>query len=232
MHEDHRKRVRKRFEKEDLDAFDEHQVLELMLFYAIPRKDTNEIAHRLIEQFGGFAQVMDASIEELEKVEGIGHNSALYLKIIRSSYRYYRVCETSNDVILNTVKDCANYMMARLNGRRNEEVYLLCLDAKRKVISCRKVEEGDACSVKLSIRKITNIAMNENASSVLIAHNHPTGFALPSGEDVKATERLARTLAEVGVYFLDHIIVTNVDYVSMFESGLYSPEALGIYIDS
>ena len=123
-------------------------------------------------------------------------------------------------------------MMARLNGRRNEEVYLLCLDAKRKVISCRKVEEGDACSVMLSIRKITNIAMNENASSVLIAHNHPTGFALPSGEDVKATQRLARTLAEVGVYFLDHIIVTNVDYVSMFESGLYSPEALGIYIDS
>ena len=209
MHEDHRERVRKRFEKQDLEHFDEHEVLELMLFYAIPRKNTNEIAHRLIQRFGSFARVMDAPLEELEKVEGMGHRSAVLLKLIRSSYRYYHQNLASGGKEMKNVEDCAQLLMAKLSGRRNEEVYLLCLDAKRSVISCTLLAEGDICSANVSARKVVNAALSQNAVAVVLAHNHPGGFALPSE--------------------LDHIIVTDDDYVSLVRSGIYSPEALGIY---
>ena len=143
MHEKHRERVQNRFEKQGLDSFEEHQVLEMMLFYTIPRKDTNEIAHRLINRFGTFEQVLNAPMDELEKIEGIGHKSALYLKFIRESYRYFRICEAGKRTTLKSVKECAEYLMARLNGKRNEEVHLLCLDAKREVINCVKIDEGE-----------------------------------------------------------------------------------------
>jgi len=231
MHGQHRERMRKRFETEDLDAFEEHQVLEMMLFYAIPRKDTNVIAHRLIEQFGGFSRVMDAPLEELEKVEGMGYQSALLLKFIRSSYKYYWTKETSPQRELRTIEECAKYLMARLDARRNEEVCLLCLDARRRVINCRKVEEGEQCHVRLSIRKVINIALAENAVSVILAHNHPVGFAVPSAEDQEATYKLAEALKSIDVCLLDHMVVTNREYISMLKSGLYSPEAVGFYID-
>ena len=121
--------------------------------------------------------------------------------------------------------------MARLNGRRNEEVHLLCLDGKREVINCVKIDEGDACSTKVSTRKVIGTAVAENAISVILAHNHPVGFAIPSGEDVEVTCRLAKALKTVDVYLLDHIIVTDRDYVSLREAGHYSPEACGIYLN-
>lgn len=231
MHENHRNRVRTRFETEGLDGFDAHQVLEMMLFYAIARKDTNVLAHRLLERFGSFAQVMDAPIQELEKVEGMGHQSALLLNFIRSSYRYYQLSLTAKGTVLNSIEECGQYLMAKLDGKRNEEVYLLCLDGKRKLLNCLLVGEGDVCSVNVSTRKVLNLALSQNAVMVVLAHNHPGGFAIPSDEDVKVTQHLARTLRDAGVYLLDHIVVSDSDYVSMVHSGLYSLESVGIYLD-
>ena len=228
MHKEHRERVRKRFETLGLEDFDEHQVLEMMLFYAIPRKDTNEIAHRLIDRFGSFAQVMDTSLEELERVEGMGHSSALMLKFFRSCYRYYQMSKASSGKDMKSVEACAAYLMAKLEGKRNEEVYLLCLDAKRSLISCLKLAEGDICSANISPRKVLNAALSQNAMAVVLAHNHPGGFAIPSQEDVQVTLQLGKLLHGAGIYMLDHIVVTDDDYVSMFQSGLFNPEALGV----
>lgn len=232
MHEDHRQRVRKRFESQGLDGFDAHQVLEMMLFYSVPRKDTNEIAHRLVDRFGGFAQVMDAPLEELEKVEGVGHQSAVLLKFIHGSYRYYKLCKASQRTELNTIEDCAQYLMAKLENKRNEEVCILCLDARRMLINCVQIAEGDICCANVSTRKVVNAALAQNAVAVVLAHNHPGGFALPSEEDVQVTKKLARTLRDTGILLLDHIIVNDGDYVSLVRSKLYSPENIGGYPDS
>ena len=231
MHEDHRDRMRMRFENQGIDGFDGHQVLEMLLFYAIPRKNTNEIAHRLIDTFGSFAKVLDAPLSELEKVEGMGHRSALYLKFIRSCSGYYQVSAVSETKILRSLEDCAAYLMAKLNGKRNEEVYMLCLDAKRGLINCTKLGEGDICSANVSTRKVINAALSSNAVAVVLAHNHPGGLALPSEEDIQMTRYLATALHHAGVYLLDHIVATDFDYVSLRQSRIYVPEELGIYVD-
>ena len=231
MHENHRERMRVRFENQGFEHFAPHEVLETLLFYSIPRKNTNDIAHRLINTFGSFNNVLDAPVAELEKVEGMGHSSALYLKMIRESFGYYGVSVASTNKGMRTIEDCAAYLMAKLDGKRNEEVYMLCLDSKRSVINCVKLSEGDVCSANVSTRKAINLAINNNAVAVVLAHNHPGGFALPSNEDVQVTNYLATALYHTGIFLLDHIIVTNTDYVSLYSSKLYVPEELGIWMD-
>lgn len=229
MHEDHRSRVRKRFEMQGLDGFEEHQVLEMLLFYAIPRKDTNVVAHRLIERFGGFTQVMDASVSELEKVEGMGHQSALFLKFVRSCGRYYNLRAVRDDTKMDSLENCVQYLLPRFEGKRNEEVHMLCLDSKRCVIACVMVGEGDICSVNVSVRKIVNLALSQNAVSVVLAHNHPGGLAFPSKEDAAVTKNLAAVLRRMEICLLDHIVIADGDYVSMVTSGFYRPNDTDLY---
>jgi len=228
MHEDHRERMRLRFEKDGFENFSPHEVLEVLLFYAIPRKNTNEIAHRLIDTFGGFSQVLDAPIEELQKVEGVGRTSALLLKMVRSTMAYYALSLASEKKELCTIEDCADYLKAKLDGKKNEELHMLCLDGKRCLINCVKLAEGDVCSANISPRKVVNAALSSNAIAVVLAHNHPGGFALPSDEDIKVTNYLATTLYNTGIILLDHIIVSAEDYISLYSSQIYDPAALGI----
>ncbi|MBQ2785242.1 MAG: DNA repair protein RadC [Oscillospiraceae bacterium] len=225
IHDGHRQRLRQRFLEEGLDHFDEIQVLELLLFYCIPRKDTNEIAHGLLERFGGVVQVMEAPVEELRKVNGMGENAAVFLALINAFGRYYQVNRATNMEILNDIEKCGAYLVPKFIGRRNETVFLLCLDAKCKVLSCREVGEGSVNSAAVPIRRIVEMALGSNATSVVLAHNHPSGLAVPSGEDVQTTKHLAMALRSVEIELVDHIVVADGDYVSMMESGLYIPNA-------
>ena len=219
IHKDHRQRVRERYLKEGLDGFSEVQVLELLLFYVIPRQDTNPIAHRLLKRFGSLYQVLEAPVEELEKVEGIGPNAALLLSLITAVARVYAVNRTEKQKILRTIEDCGEYLKSFFIGRRSEMVYLLCLDAKCKVLGCREIGEGSVNSANVPIRRIVETALGLNATSVMLAHNHPSGIALPSGEDVLTTHRVAAALSTVDIVLVDHIIVADDDYVSMVQSG-------------
>lgn len=219
IHKDHRQRVRERYLKEGLDGFSEVQVLELLLFYVIPRQDTNPIAHRLIDRFGSLYQVLEAPVEELEKVEGIGPNAALLLSLITAVARVYAVNRTEKQKILRTIEDCGEYLKSFFIGRRSEMVYLLCLDAKCKVLGCREIGEGSVNSANVPIRRIVETALGLNATSVVLAHNHPSGIALPSGEDVLTTHRVASALSTVDIVLVDHIVVADDDYVSMVQSG-------------
>lgn len=226
IHEGHRQRLKNRFLNEGLDHFQEHEVLELLLFYCIPRKDTNEIAHALLERFGSLAQTVEAPVEELKKVPGMGDNAAAFLAMLGAFDRYYQVNKNAHVKILQTIEQCGAYLVPKFVGRRNETVLLLCLDAKCKVLCCKEVGEGSVNSAAVPIRRIVEMALGANATSVVLAHNHPSGVAIPSGEDVQTTKRLAAALASVDIELADHIVVADEDYVSMTHSGLYNSKAV------
>ena len=226
MHDGHRQRLRDRFVLEGLDNFDELQVLELLLFYAIPRLDTNPIAHRLLKKFGSLSQVLEAPVEELQKVEGVGRNTAIFLHLTTSVGRYYMVNRAMQNTVLSTTEKCGEFLAPFFHGRRNETVFLLCLDAKCKLLCCREVSEGSVNSAGVSPRKVVEIALGANATTVVLAHNHPSGIAVPSAEDVQTTYRVANALDTVEITLADHIIVADGDYTSMAQSGYYDPRKL------
>ena len=219
IHDGHRQRLKNQFRESGLDNFYENQALELLLYFAIPRKDTNPIAHALLERFGSLAQVLEAPVEELRQVPGVGEHAATFLHLITEISRYYMVSRNSQVKILPTMEDCARYLVPYFYGRRNETVFLLCLDAKCKVLACREIGEGNVNAAGISARKVMETALSLNASTVVLAHNHPSGVAVPSGEDVQTTRRIAMALDTVGIQLADHIVVADDDYVSMAQSG-------------
>ena len=219
IHEGHRQRLKQRFLEEGLDKFTDIQVLELLLFYCIPRKDTNPIAHALLSHFGSLSQVLEAPVEELRKVEGVGESAALFLHLTTEVSRFYLVDRNTRVTILPSIDHCARYLLPFFFGRRNETVYLLCLDAKCKVLCCREMGEGSINTAGISVRKIVETALGVGATTVVLAHNHPSGVAVPSGDDIQTTRRLAAALAAVEVNLADHIVVADDDWVSMAQSG-------------
>lgn len=219
----HRERVRARFRAEGLEHFEEYEVLELLLFYCIPRQDTKDLAKDLIKRFGSLAQVLEAPVEDLKKVPGMGENAATFLHLTTETARYYQVRRGKCERILNTTEKCGDYLLPHFTGRRNETVFVLCLDAKCKPLCCREVGEGSVNSAGVPVRRIVEVALSVNATSVVLAHNHPSGLALPSGEDVVTTRRVARALEAVEIILADHIIVADNDYVSLLQSGYFRP---------
>lgn len=230
VHDGHRDRLRKRFLTEGLDNFTDIQVLELLLFYCIPRRDTNELAHELLKRFGGFAQVLEARPEDLMRVDGIGANAALFLNLIPAAGRYFDVERVKCGKVLRTTEACGQYLLPFFKGRSQETVFLLCLDAKCKVLSCQQVGEGSVNSAGVPVRRIVEAALAANATTVVLAHNHPSGLALPSHEDVATTQRLAAALDAVEITLADHIVVADDDFVSLVQSGYYRPGECGFRI--
>ena len=223
IHTGHRQRLKERFRREGLDSFDELHVLELLLFYALPQRDTNPLAHGLLDRFGSLTAVLEAKPEELEQVSGMGEHAATLLSLVTSLSRYYAVQRMAVGRILPTLEKCGEYLVPYFVGQREETVYLLCLDGKCKVLACRKLGQGSVSSVGVPIRRVVETALNLNASSVVLAHNHPSGLALPTPEDVQVTRKVALALQLVGVQLSDHVIVADEDYVSLVDSGLYDP---------
>ena len=224
IHASHRQRVKDRFRAEGLDSFDEVHALELLLFYAIPQGDVNPLAHRLLDRFGNLRQVLEAPTEHLLAVEGVGPHTAMLLSLVKGLARQYLITPEGKSTPMKTLEECGNYLRDRLLGRRDETVMLLCLDAKRKLLGCRIISEGSVNSAEVSTRKVMDAALAMNATSVVLAHNHPSGIALPSMEDVVTTRRMAMALDAVGILLEDHIVVADRDYVSLFQSGYYDPD--------
>ena len=231
IHDGHRQRLKNRFLSEGLDHFEEIQVLELLLFYCIPRQDTNPVAHRLLDHFGSLTQVLEASPEELKKVSGIGDSVATFLSLVTAVGRYYSVKQQNGDVnILSDLEACGRYLTPYFRSRRNETVFILCMDAKCKVLCCKEVGEGSVNSAAVPIRRIVEMALGANATSVVIAHNHPSGVAVPSNEDIQTTRRLAMALSAVEITLIDHMVVADDDFVSMRQSGVYDPGRCQVFM--
>lgn len=220
VHDGHRERKREQFRSHGLDSFADHEVLELLLYYAIPRRDTNPIAHDLIDRFGSLEQVLSAPVEELEKVPGMGRNAAILLKLVPQITRRARVSSIAREKVLDTTERIGAFFVEQFVAETNEIMYQLCLDAKGRMLGCHKVSEGDAGSVSMNMRKIVENALRANAVLVALAHNHPSGVALPSQEDRIATQMAREALETIGVRLVDHIIVADDDFVSLRHEGL------------
>ena len=219
IHEGHRAKMRQRFLVSGLEGFADHEALELLLFYAIPRQDTNPIAHRLMERYGSLSAVLAAPIEDLKKVQGIGESAAILLKAAGQIGNKARMADAEQNRPLTSVEAVGAYLLDRFAGETHEIVYQLCLDRKGKLLACKRLSDGGAASATIDVRKVVENAILTSASTVILAHPHPSGVALPSDEDCAATTGVQRALGTIGVTLVDHIIVADDDFVSMAQSG-------------
>jgi DNA repair protein RadC len=221
-HTGHRERLRNRFRSEGLDHFEEKHALELLLFYCIPRKNTSELADTLLKYFGSIVAVLDATPEELERVPGVGKEVSTFLSLRKAMNRYYDLqSEKLDDGPVDTPAGFGRKLAPFFTNQRNEVVYVLCLDGKCKPLGCLFVGEGSVNSANVPIRRIVEICLNANATSVVLAHNHPSGLAMPSDEDVETTYRLAQAFCAVDIHFADHLIFADKDYTSLRQTGYY-----------
>ncbi len=224
LHDGHRARLKKRFLEYGAEGIDDVNLLELLLFFALPRVDTNETAHELLDRFGSIDGVLEASADELRATPGVGESATVLLKLIPTLAKRYLAAKNSIGSILASTEDAGDFLLPRFLGERDETVLLVCMDTKMKVVSCRKIASGDVSVAHLSIRKVVEQALAQNAPYVILAHNHIGGFALPSVEDVNATLQLRDALSLVGVTLIDHIVVSGDDFVSMKDDGSLAPD--------
>jgi len=218
IHDGHRARMKKEFLSRP-DSFPDHKLLELLLFYANPRGDTNPTAHALLDRFGSLSGVLDALPEELQKVPGVGEHTVVLLKAVKTLGGRYLTSRAETGELIRRAGDAAGIFRPYFFGARGERVGLLCLDGKGKCLGVRMVGEGNVNAADVTTRAVLEAALSLNASKVILAHNHVSGLALPSDEDKVTTVHLAQVLSAVGIELWDHQIYTDDDMVSLRESG-------------
>ena len=223
VHDGHRARRKAQFREHGLDVFTDHGALELLLFYAVPQKDVNPLAHRLIDRFGSLEGVLSAPPDELRGVEGVGEHAATLLTLILPMARRVHMDSAKRGVALCDTEQLGRYFCGLFLGVREEILYEACLDAKGKLLRCCKVADGSVDAVQINMRRIVENALRCGASAVALAHNHPSGVALPSPDDNTTTLMACDALRTVGVELIDHIIVADGDFVSLRDNGLLPP---------
>lgn len=220
LHDGHRERLRERFLKFGIEGMEEHEILELLLFYVIPRKDTNEFAHNLINRHGSLIGVLEATPQQISEIKGLSQRTAAFLKLISD---VVRLCKEQSKkwATLNSFEECGEFLLERYKGFTNEVVSIICLDRKCNILRWVPILEGGRDSVQFNTKKIISAVVESDADSVVLAHNHPFGTALPSDDDVTSTILIRETLMHINVVLLDHIIICDDDFVSMASSKSY-----------
>lgn len=219
IHDGHRERMRERFFQHGLENFNEIEALEMLLYYAIPRKDTNPIAHALLDRFGSLDEVLHATEEELCEVPQISRRTAALLRMVPQLVRLSEVSRASRITTIKNTEDAVNFLRPRFLGERDEIMVLVCLDAQNRVTYVETVSRGVVNAVLFDPRRVVETALKRKAVSVLIAHNHPDGPALPSHEDDNATGQIYRALQMVNITLYDHIVLAGEEYASYRRSG-------------
>lgn len=223
LHDGHRQRRRRQFAEHGAQSMADHELLELLLFYAIPRRDTNETAHLLLQHFGSLERVLNASVDELRQVRGMGENAAVLLRLIHDLYLRSRQRGLEDERIIGSVKQAGEYFLRLLDGERTELLYQLCVDSKGKLLASRCLSRGEVDFAALSVRQVVEYALSSGATGVFLGHNHPSGVALPSLDDIESTRQVQEALKPLRIRLLDHIIVADGDYVSLLSSGAMRP---------
>ena len=218
-HAGHRQRKKEQFRRHGLDAFAPHEALELLLYYAIPRVDTNGMAHALLRRFGSLDGVFRAPVEELMQVEGIGENAALLIRLVPQLYQRSLIELDRPGVIIKDYESAGHFFLKYFWGERTEIVLELCVDGKGRMLGCHRLSQGGSSAAAFNVRDAVRYALADNAVSVYLAHNHPSGYAVPSEQDYAATWTVRESLRTVGVELLDHFVVADNDFVSIASGG-------------
>lgn len=222
IHDGHRARMRERIRKGGISSLAEHEILEYMLFAFIPRKDTNELAHTLIKEFGSLAGVLCADEEHIRRVAGMTDNAALFLASMPDIFRVYAdgIDDESRREDLSVRSKARVFMGTRLYGLKEERACIAALDAHDRLIKCEIISKGSGNAVALDVRAIVDFVLKTRACAVILAHNHPSGSIQPSQADVDVTRELMLTLSGMGVDVRDHFIFCGSSYYSFDENGL------------
>ncbi|MBQ2999550.1 MAG: hypothetical protein IJD64_03725 [Clostridia bacterium] len=218
LHQGHRGRMRERA-KIDLKSLEDHELLEVALFYSVSRQNTNETAHRLINKFGGFRRVFDAQMDELQDVEGIGENSALFLRIISEIIaRYSRDAHYITHPLTSRAQ-LMEYLCSLFIGESKEKIYLILLSSAGRIVHTEKIGSGFSGMSEISIKKMSALAVGKNAAAAVLAHNHPDGIAKPSAQDIATTRKIQIILEHLGVTLIDHFIVVDNECVPILHNN-------------
>ena len=217
-HTGHRERMKAEFLARGLEGWPDHRVLELLLFYTIPQGDVNDLAHELVERFGSLAGVLDASVEELKKVKGVGDHTAVFLRMLPAVLGRYQGARTRLSAVINSPEEAYAWLEPYFFGARNEMVYVLCLDGKRQVLGVRKVAEGSIELAEVNTRRIAEEAIGLRAAQIYVAHNHVSNLAIPSQADWLTTDTLRGALRPIGIELIDHLVFVDGDMVSLKDS--------------
>lgn len=220
VHAEHRKRMKEEFLTGGLEGWREHKILEFLLFFAIPQGDVSPLAHRLISRFKTLDRVFAASYKDLLAVPGVGQHCAVLIRFAPTLARFCLNEDVKPEHVYQTSWDFQDLLLPEFLHARNELVYLVCMDGMHHLLAApEKIGEGIADASAITTRKVMETALSNNASVVVLAHNHTSGLALPSTEDVMTTGQLARSLRQVGILLFDHFIVADGEMVSMRDSG-------------
>ncbi len=226
MHEGHRNRLKAKL-KTAPKSLEDHELLELLLFYSIPRRNTNDEAHRLLERFNSVKGVFDADLLSLQTVEGVGENSALLIKLTSELLSRYTLSEPKFEKTpLESPKALRWYLTSLFIGTNKELCYLILFDKKKKLMSTNLLSEGDSNGTGISMQKVAELVSDRRTAYVILAHNHPNGRPIPSGQDVAVTNILNNFLHPMQIQLIDHFIVAGEDCVPILNSKLaymYAP---------
>lgn len=223
MHEGHRERIRQRFSENGLTGFADHEVLELLLTYAIPRVDVNPLAHRLLDHFGSLSAVLEAAPEELMQVDGVGPNAASLIALLLPLYRRYRQDNLKPRLTLNTYGTLTDYCKAMYVGVKEEQAYVLGFDARLRLLGAKRVGTGSPEEVPVLPRRVVQALIQSGAVGAVLTHNHPSGTCAPSQEDIDLTNELFHVLSGMGIRLYDHVIVCGEEIFSFHQAGLLEP---------
>lgn len=221
VHSGHRERIREQYKMQGADSFLDHQFLELLLTYAIPRKDTNELAHLLLDRFGSLEGVVTAEVAQLLLVEGVGESTAVFLRMQGDLFRrlrLHRLADARGTIRLASPVEAARYAVSQLSLNTYETVLAVCLNAKKAVQSCERIISGSLSEAQIYPRNIAEVALLRRAHGVLLVHNHPSGDPTPSKADAETTESVKAALESIGVQLYDHIIVGG-EHAYSFSTG-------------
>lgn len=215
LHDEHRKRLKAKFAKCGADGLSEHEFVEMLLFYALPRKNTNEIAHLLVNEFGGLRGILDADVESIAKIKGISYHTALMFRLIACSVKKY--VNDTNEIIgtVLTPMNVQAYVKNLFYGHPNEIAYLILMDNQCVVKKVKQISAGNSNSTPIYTRDIVKLTVNERYPYVILAHNHPNGNILPSNNDMQMTKKLEMALSFIDVRLVDHIIVAGEKVTSL-----------------
>lgn len=209
-HGGHRRRMRERFiQEENLRSFAPHETLEMLLYYAIPRQDTNPLAHRLIEHFGSLSAVLEADTASLAAVEGMGEQAAVLVSMMLPLFRIYLLDKTLPKQSIRDYTQIDQYCTALFTGATKEQCYVLAFDAKLKLKGCEMLSEGTVASVEMCPRRLISVLLKYGASGAVVTHNHLSDTAAPSIEDVEMTQLLTDLLEKMQIRLYDHVIIAG-----------------------